>query len=239
MKALVLNGSSRGRKGLTWKLLAQFIDGLREGGAEVNEYDLKDLTLSHCTGCLSCMHKTPGVCIVKDDMDKLYGEMKRSDLLVIGTPVYTDNESGLMKTVIDRSMCCMEPYFRVDPDGRVRHSYVWRMPARFFLISTCGFPEAETFSPIIATYKAQAATFGSEAGGEICIPGSVALQTVPESLNVPMALIRKAGTQLATKGSIERELLEEVNTPPFTPDQYLSIVAKYEDWCRKHRPPNP
>jgi len=49
----------------------------------------------------------------------------------------------------------MEPFFRVDENGRVRHAYVWRMPKSFFLVSTCGFPEYENFFPIIKTYKAQ------------------------------------------------------------------------------------
>ncbi len=235
MKALVLNGSSRGKKGVTWKILNELIGGLKEGGSDVREFQLKDLDIFHCNACLMCMHKTPGECAVKDDMQVLYAQMKEADLLVIGSPVYTDSESGLMKTVIDRSMCCMEPFFRVDENGRVRHTYVWRMPKSFFLVSTCGFPEYENFFPIIATYKAQAATFGSEPIGEICIPGSVALQTAPQYLDARLGQVRAAGKELATKGHASADLLAQLNSPPFDRETYLAVVAKYEDWCRQHR----
>jgi hypothetical protein len=235
MKALVLNGSSRGKKGVTGKILNELAAGLKEGGGDIREFQLKDLAISHCTACMACMHKTPGFCFIRDDMDVLYAEMKEAELLIIGSPVYTDSESGLMKTVIDRSMCCMEPFFRVDEKGRVRHSFVWRMPKSFFLVSTCGFPEYDNFAPIIATYKAQAATFGAEPAGEICISGSIALQTAPEYLQARFEGLRRAGKELATKGRVEDRLLAELNSPPFDRGTYLAVVAKYEDWCRKNR----
>jgi multimeric flavodoxin WrbA len=237
MKALVLNGSSRGARGVTGKMLAKLVKGLKEGGADIAEFQLRDLTISHCTACMACMHKTPGACVLNDDMQTLYAELKQANLLVIGSPVYTDTESGLMKTVIDRSMCCMEPFFHVDEGGRVRHTFVWKMPESFFLVSTCGFPEYENFAPIIATYKAQAATFGCEAIGELCIPGSIALQTAPQYLEARYEGIREAGRQLAAKGRVAEDLLAELNKPPFDRETYLAVVAKYEEWCRQNRTP--
>ena len=69
MKVIALNGSARGKKGVTWKLLERFLQGLEEGGAETHVIQLKDLTISYCNACLTCMHKTPGECAIKDDMD--------------------------------------------------------------------------------------------------------------------------------------------------------------------------
>ena len=176
MRVLILNGSARGQKGITGKLVKAITNGLSEGGAEVKQFEVQDLKISPCNACLTCMHNNPGVCAVKDDMEGIYEELKNSQILIVAAPVYTDNTSAQMKRVIDRCICCLRPFLTKDQSGRFRHPYTWRMPEKFILLSTAGFPEMETFDPLIATFRAQAATFGSKPITEICIPGSIALQ---------------------------------------------------------------
>jgi multimeric flavodoxin WrbA len=235
MKVIALNGSGRGKKGVTWKLMDSLLKGLSEGGATVREFQLKEMKISSCQACLTCMHKTPGQCVQRDDMDQLYPILKESDLFVMGTPVYTDTMSAQMKTVMDRCICGMDPFFRLDPPNRVRHSYRWTLPSKFFLVSTSGFPEKESFLPLIMTVRAQAANFGSEAVGEICIPGSIALQMAPHLLGPRLETIQKAGKMLALYERVEQTLLEEINKPIVTTEQYLEISKKYEAWARKSR----
>jgi multimeric flavodoxin WrbA len=181
------------------------------------------------------MHKTPGQCAQRDDMDQLYPFLRESDLLVMGTPVYTDNMSAQMKTVMDRCICGMDPFLRIDSANRVRHPYRWTMPSKFFLVSTSGFPEMESFLPLIMTFRAQAANFGCESIGEICIPGSIALQMAPQLLEPCLDKIQQAGKMLALHGKIEPALLEEINRPIVKVEQYLEISKKYEAWARKSR----
>ena len=235
MKGIALNGSARGKKGVTWRLMDSFLKGLSEGGAILKDFQLKDLNLSPCRACLTCMHKTPGRCAQRDDMDQLYPFLRESELFVMGTPLYTDNMSAQMKTVMDRCICCMDPYLRVDAGKRVRHPCNWTMPSKFFLISTSGFPETEIFNPLITTFRAQAANFGGESAGEICIPGSIALQMAPQLLESRLDRIQQAGRMLALHGNVESALLEEINKPVVTVDRYLEISAKYEAWARKSR----
>jgi multimeric flavodoxin WrbA len=233
MDILILNGSARGQKGVTGRLLKSFTEGLIDAGAGVKEFNVYNLDISPCTACLSCMHKTPGECAVKDDMENIYKEMKRSDIMVLATPVYADNMSAQLKKVMDRSICSMQGFLTKDRFGRIRHLYSWRMPAKFMLISTSGFPEMETFEPLIATYRAQALNFGSEAIAEICVPGSIAIQMEPDKLNRHVELIKEAGREIAAKGLISPDILKELNTQPFTVERYLVAAAKYESWCRK------
>lgn len=235
MKVIALNGSARGKKGVTWKLLESLLKGLSEGGATVKDFQLKEMNLSPCRACLTCMHKTPGQCAQRDDMDQIYPYLKESDLLVMGTPVYTDNMSAQMKTVMDRCICGMGPFLRVDSENRVRHPYRWAMPSAFFLVSTSGFPEAESFFPLVMTFRAQAANFGSRSIGEVCIPGSIALQMEPQLLAPRLERIREAGHRLALSGKIEASLLEEINRPIVSVDQYLELSKRYEAWARKIR----
>jgi len=235
MKVIALNGSARGKKGVTWKLLDSFLKGLCEGGATVKDVQLKEMNISYCRACLTCMHKTPGQCAQRDDMDQIYPLLKESDLFVMGTPVYTDNMSAQMKTVIDRCICCMDPFLRIDSVNRVRHPYSWAMPSKFFLVSTSGFPEMETFQPLIMTFRAQAANFGCESIGEICVPGSLALQMAPQLLEPCLTKIQQAGKMLALNQKIDPTLLEEISRPLVTGEQYREISAKYEAWAKKSR----
>jgi multimeric flavodoxin WrbA len=235
MKVIALNGSARGKKGVTWKLLESLLKGLSEGGATVNDIQLMEMNISYCRACLTCMHKTPGQCAQRDDMDQIYPLLKESDLFVMGTPVYTDNMSAQMKTVMDRCICGMDPFLRVDAANRVRHPYRWAMPSKFFLVSTSGFPEAETFQPLIMTFRAQAANFGCESIGEICIPGSLALQMAPQLLEPCLDKIQGAGKMLALHGKVEPTLLEDIHSLILTGEQYREISAKYEAWARKSR----
>jgi len=235
MKIVALNGSARGKRGVTWRLLDKFLQGLEDGGAQVHTIQLKDLAISYCNACLTCMHKTPGNCAIKDDMDTIYPHFKESDIFVMATPVYVDNMSAQMKAVMDRCICCMEPFLKIDAAGRVRHPFSWAMPEKFFLISTSGFPEPESFTPLIQTYRAQAANFGCEPIGEICIPGSIALQMAPQLLEPHLDMVQQAGKILATQGRVEPTLLEEINRPIITRERYLEIAAQYEAWARKSR----
>jgi hypothetical protein len=109
------------------------------------------------------------------------------------------------------------------------------MPSKFSLISTAGFPEMETFQPLIATFRAQASNFGCESVGEICIPGAIALQMAPQFLEPCLVKIQRAGKMLALDGKIEPTFLEEISRPILTTEQYFEISAKYEAWARKSR----
>jgi putative NADPH-quinone reductase len=233
MRILVLNGSARREKGVTGRLLKSLIKGLADGGAEAKEVQVQGLNITPCTACLSCMHKKAGECILDDDMNTIYQELKTSDVLIIATPVYVDGMSGALKTVIDRCVCCMEPFLTKDDSGRVRHPYAWRMPRQCMLISTAGFPEMETFDPLVTMFRAQATNFGSEIVAEICIPGSIALQVAPNRLSHHLQLIEEAGKIIASGRRIPAELLGKLNTPPMDVKEYLTLSAKYEAWCRK------
>jgi hypothetical protein len=133
----------------------------------------------------------------------------------------------------------MDPFLRLDSANRVRHPYSWSMPSRFFLVSTSGFPEMESFQSLIMTFRAQAANFGAEPIGEICIPGSIALQMAPQLLEPCLDMIQRAGKMLALHEKVEPTLLDEINKPIVSREKYLEISAKYESWARKSRGQTP
>jgi multimeric flavodoxin WrbA len=92
-------GSAR-KKGNTATLLRE---ALNATSRESELVFLSDLTVGFCTGCLSCV-KNKGVCIKDDDMQGLLDKMIEARAIVLGSPNYYYDVSGLMKNMIDRSI---------------------------------------------------------------------------------------------------------------------------------------
>ena len=62
---------------------------------------LREKNIKHCLGCLSC--STTKKCAISDDMTDIYGKIENADVIILGTPNYYDNVSGLLKDFIDRT----------------------------------------------------------------------------------------------------------------------------------------
>ena len=71
MKVLVLNGSPKGEKSNTLNITKAFLDGF-SADTEVEYITVKKETIKPCMGCFSCWSRTPGKCVIKDDMQKIY-----------------------------------------------------------------------------------------------------------------------------------------------------------------------
>ena len=105
MEIIIINGSPR-KNGLTATILHALEKRLVEKGANVNFYDLIDLDIKQCIGCCSC-YKT-GKCVFNDDAEKLSSEISNADGIVIGSPTYASNISGILKQLIDRGHFVIE-----------------------------------------------------------------------------------------------------------------------------------
>jgi putative NADPH-quinone reductase len=233
MDVLAINGSARGDKGVTGRLLAALTAGLSRGGAQVEILEAAGLEIAPCLACLSCMLKTPGRCAQADDMERVYAGLRQARLLVLAAPVYTDGYPAQIKRVLDRMICAMQPFLAPDADGRLRHPLWWSLPRDFLLLATCGFPETATFAPLVQTFRAQARNFAARPLAELCVPGSIALQMEPGALEPHLALIEQAGERLAREGEIPAQLLAAVNRPPLSVDRYLEIGERYQQLCRR------
>ncbi len=98
MKALLINGSPNKRN--TLHLLELLARELEKHGFETEILNLADYNIAPCKGCDACLK---GPCAQKDDIFAVLEKMERSDAIVIGTPTYFGNVSGLVKNLIDRS----------------------------------------------------------------------------------------------------------------------------------------
>jgi multimeric flavodoxin WrbA len=103
MRILVINGSPR-KNGTVATMLHSVADNI--GGADIHWFDVNDLNIHPCTGCMRC--RTTGKCILpEDDGHKMAEEVRLCDAIILGTPVYWGNMSGQMKLMFDRIVPAM------------------------------------------------------------------------------------------------------------------------------------
>ena len=75
MRVLVLNGSPKAERSNTLNITRAFLKGFPEG-TEVEQVNLYKKDIKPCCGCFSCWSRTPGSCVLKDDMQDIYEKIK-------------------------------------------------------------------------------------------------------------------------------------------------------------------
>lgn len=63
---------------------------------------LSDINFHMCKGCFTCISKGEMFCPIKDDKEKIEQKILNSDGVILSSPGYALNVSGLMKNFIDR-----------------------------------------------------------------------------------------------------------------------------------------
>lgn len=97
---LILNGSPR-QKGNSATLAEHLAAGARENGASVESIYLHGLDIRPCDACDEC-RGTGGVCVIKDDMQKIYPKLIAADAIVLASPIYWFTFSAQLKLCLDR-----------------------------------------------------------------------------------------------------------------------------------------
>ncbi|MFA6536801.1 MAG: flavodoxin family protein [Patescibacteria group bacterium] len=94
-KTLIISASPR-------KQNTDFILGeiLKNVSGQKEFIKLSTKNIKTCLGCSACQKKFG--CVIKDDMTEIYKKLIWADTVVIGTPDYFGNVSGIMKNFIDR-----------------------------------------------------------------------------------------------------------------------------------------
>ncbi|MCX6648121.1 MAG: flavodoxin family protein [Candidatus Bathyarchaeota archaeon] len=104
MKILALNGSPR-RRGNTDLLVDAALAEAAKHGHKGEKLYLYDYEIKPCVDCRACK-KGELVCVLKDDMPKIYEAIDAADALVLATPIYWYGPTAKMKLLIDR----LRPY---------------------------------------------------------------------------------------------------------------------------------
>ncbi len=104
MKAIFLNTSPR-KNANTAQLLKAAQQGAKAGNYETEYHDLCDLSFVGCRSCFTCKRKgieQPCRCYWKDDLSPILEHIYEADRLIIGSPIYFGEPTGLFRCVFER-----------------------------------------------------------------------------------------------------------------------------------------
>ncbi len=106
MNITVINGSPRDSWN-TAEMLKSFVAGAKsvKPDVAVNYVDLYQLNYTGCKSCFGCKlanSKTYGRCIAKDDLLTVLDAIVTTDALVIGSPIYFGDITGMTRSFLER-----------------------------------------------------------------------------------------------------------------------------------------
>ncbi|WP_196598575.1 flavodoxin family protein [Pectinatus frisingensis] len=230
MKIAAINGSPRGRNSNTHQMVKSFLDGARQANAQTVNIFLAEKHIEHCRGCFACWLKTPGKCIIKDDMEALVQICTNADILLLASPLYVDNITGLMKDFVDRFIVTIDPHFNKDTNGECRHPN--RLNKKFpklIFMSNCGFAERSHFQVVSHWIKRMALNMNTELLCELYTSQGSLLQNntpcVESIMTEYFDYMSKAGKEIVTDKKISTETQRALNKK-FLPDD---IFIKYQN----------
>jgi multimeric flavodoxin WrbA len=103
MRSVVAFVGSARRNGVTYRATRKLLDDLESFGDVRGELVLlSDHDLRPCRGCKACFLRGEEFCPLQDDRDLLVGKMMAGDGVVLASPNYSFQVSGLMKVFLDR-----------------------------------------------------------------------------------------------------------------------------------------
>lgn len=227
MRVLALNGSPNTDRGNTALILNPFLEGLQDGGADVETFYTMKLDIQPCLGDFQCWLKTPGRCHQPDDMQKLHPRMREADVWVFASPVYVWGVSGPLKNLMDRIIPLAEPFIALR-DGHCTHPMRDDVGVKqVVLVSNCGFWEMDNFDPLLAQMRMLCRVLGWKFAGALLRPHGPALAAMLE-MGMPvdgvLEAAHQAGHELATRGEIDPETLKRVSRDLLTRDQYREFA---------------
>ncbi|MBN2536087.1 MAG: flavodoxin family protein [Spirochaetales bacterium] len=117
MRILSIVGSQRkhGNTSHTVYLLSQKIKNYShnyEIDSDINTVFLSEHIIRMCKGCRICFNKGEKNCPLKDDLLEIKNKINEADIIILSSPVYVEDVSGLLKNWIDRmAFVCHRPEF--------------------------------------------------------------------------------------------------------------------------------
>lgn len=215
MKLLILNGSPKSGRSNTMNITRAFIDGFPKG-TEVEQIDLYKKEIKPCLGCFSCWSKTPGECIIKDDMQEIYEKIKASDIIIESFPLYFFGMPSVMKCLTDRCLPFMLHYMgNQTGDGSSFHELRDENMhnKKLVFISTCGYVETKSMYP--ALLKQYDLICGENCYTSIICPeGELFIaEKAKRQRESYLRDVKEAGKEFSEKNCISEKTMSKISIP--------------------------
>lgn len=234
MKVLVLNGSPRGERSNTLQLAKAFLAGICDvkPDTETEIADISKLNIKPCMGCFSCWTKTPGSCVINDDMQILYKKIEAADVIIESFPLYIFGMPSGFKAAVDRCLPFMKTYLGTDDKDGHSSFHELRDAAMYdkklVLISTCGYVGTPPMYPALLKQYDLICGEGNYTAilcGEGELFGYEGL--AERQKRGYLADVRKAGGEFAANGAVSPGTLERLSKPVLSPSGFEAIVRSH------------
>ena len=145
MKVIIINGSPR-KSGNTAQLCLAFENGVKSviRDCKITHVCLNDLNFKGCQSCFACKLKdgrSYGVCAINDDLKPVLEDVVTADCIVVASPVYLMDVSGVTKVFLERLCFSL---------GSYEKGYRSLAPKKVPTVSLYTMNTTESFSPIHA-----------------------------------------------------------------------------------------
>ncbi len=246
MKILAINGSHQGDKGFTHFLIDKIATGATQEGASFETIVLAKQKINHCIGCQVChTEKSYLKCIYedKDDVQGIFAKMRAADIIILATPVYIFNLSGLLKVFLERINSTGDSgKLQLSKSGLFFHHIDHALCSKpFVLLVCCDNLEDETPKNVISYFRTYSKFMDAPMVGTIVRKSGKLIghgkspkkeKQFPKVYDVYEAF-QQAGRELATIGKIHpktqrRASQNIINIPPV-----LNVLMKFQPFKKR------
>lgn len=129
--ALAILGSPY-TNGTTAAMLDLAIKKAEQAGYTIAKINLYEKKLAFCTGCRVCMDTQ--ICVQQDDLQEIVTLLQKSQLVILGAPVYWANVPAPVKNLFDRLLGTAMEETKTFPKPRLLQG------KQYMLLTSCNTP---------------------------------------------------------------------------------------------------
>ncbi|MCD7937832.1 MAG: flavodoxin family protein [Tannerellaceae bacterium] len=145
MLVIGINGSPR-KHGNTATLLEKALEGAEVAGAKTKLIHLYKYTYQGCISCFACKKKGKekyvGRCAMKDELTHVLHTVMEADAVILGSPVYMNNITGMMQSFLERLLFPCVSYGTQGPSqytGQIHAGMIYTMNMTEKQLAASGF----------------------------------------------------------------------------------------------------
>lgn len=222
MKFIVFNGSPAGANSNTNVITEAFLCGAKRAGADTENVFLIDKNIGHCQGCFACWFKTPGKCVLQDDMAELLDKYNAADVVCLASPVYTWNMTAALKNFVDRLVPLKSPLL-VNAGEKFDLADSNLKTQQFVVIANCGFPGNNNFAtmktvfaacnPVLEIYRNCGKLLKSKD------------ETIQTTVNQYLQVVEQAGYEMAVQKCVAEETRSKLEMQLMSIPDYVKYIG--------------